>query len=213
MPLLPNAASWTAQYNSGGSDDWSANPATYVQVVGSGTVVLTCDDGSTATLVCVGGEVFPGVYTALVSTTATRVNAGNGQVPPAVSPSGTAAGVTLADAGGFFTTDTVEAALQQLGPLGLLGGITKLQLVTGTFVSGLCTVTVGANQAVTANTRAFPVMQAVVTGSTNLGGITHMFASNVVGGSGVGQVLFRLLGSDGATDVDAAGAFAAILVN
>jgi hypothetical protein len=121
--------------------------------------------------------------------------------------------VGLADAGGFFTTDNVEAALQQLGALGLIGGITKLQLVTGTFVSGLCTVTVGANQAVTAATRAFPIMQAVVTGSTNVGMLTHMFANNVVGGNGVGQVLFRVLGNDGATDVDAAGAFAAILVN
>lgn len=213
MPLRPDALAWTKQYASGQTADWSANEATWIQVVGSGTVVATNDDGTTMTRVCAGGEVIPGVFSALVSTNATYVNAGNGQVPPAVSPSGTAAGVTLADAGGFFTTDTVEAALQQLGPLGLLGGITKLQLVTGTFVSGLCTVTVGANQAVTANTRAFPVMQAVVTGSTNLGGITHMFASNVVGGSGVGQVLFRLLGSDGATDVDAAGAFAAILVN
>lgn len=210
MPVRPNALSWTAQYNSGATADWSANYATYLQVVGAGTVVATCEDGTTATMVCVGGEVFPGVFTALVSTNATRVNAGNGEAAPAVSPSGTAAGVTLADAGGFYTTDTAEAALAQLGPL---LGVSKIQLVTGTFVSGLCTVTVGAGQTVTAATRAFPVMQAVVTGSTNVGGIAHMFASNVVGGSGVGQVLFRVLGADGGTDVDAAGAFAALLIN
>ena len=136
-------------------------------------------------------------------------------VPDASILASTAGGalVGLADAGTYFTTDNAEAALPQPGAIISLGGITKLQLVTGTFVSGLCTVTVGANQAVTAATRAFPIMQAVVTGSTNVGMLTHMFASNVVGGNGVGQVLFRVLGNDGATDVDAAGAFAAILIN
>lgn len=89
----------------------------------------------------------------------------------------------------------------------------RLQLVTGTLVAGLCTVTVGPGQLVNTNTRAFPVMQAVVTGSANVGTLTHMFASNVPGANGVGQVLFRMLGNDGATDVDAAGAFAALLIN
>ena len=114
MPLQPNAPSWTAQYASAASADWSGNPATYVQIVGAGTVVLVCDDGSTATLECLGGEVFPGVFAALTSTSATYVNAGNGQVPPATPPNGTAAGVAIADAGGYFTGSNVEAALQQL---------------------------------------------------------------------------------------------------
>jgi hypothetical protein len=98
-------------------------------------------------------------------------------------------------------------------PLSAPFGINSLQLVTGTLVSGLCTVTVGVGQKVTATTRAIPFMQAVVTGSANVGTLTHMVASNVAGGNGVGQVLFQMLGSDGATDVDAAGAFAALLIN
>ena len=85
MPVQPNALSWSAQYTSGQTADWSDNYATYIQVVGSGTVVATNEDGTTMTRVCAGGEVIPGVFTALVSTNATYVNAGNGQVPPAVT--------------------------------------------------------------------------------------------------------------------------------
>lgn len=98
-------------------------------------------------------------------------------------------------------------------PLATSFGVNSLQVVTGTLVSGLCTITVGVGQTVTAVTRAIPAMQAVVTGSANVGTLTHMYASNVAGGNGVGQVLFRMLGNDGATDVDAAGAFVAILIN
>lgn len=138
------------------------------------------------------------------------------EMEPDASALATTAGaglIGILDSAGAITGATVEAALAELAAIVSPGGVTKIQLVTGTFVSGLCTVTVGAGQAVTAATRAFPVMQAVITGSANVGGITHMFASNVVGGSGVGQVLFRVLGADGATDVDAAGAFAALLIN
>ena len=98
-------------------------------------------------------------------------------------------------------------------PLASAFGVSSIQVVTGTLVSGLCTITVGVGQSVTPVTRAIPFMQAVVTGSTNVGTLTHMYASNVAGGNGVGQVLFRMLGNDGATDVDAAGAFAALLIN
>lgn len=88
MPVQPDAASWTKQYASGQTASWTANKATWVQVVGAGTVVLTNEDGTTATMICAGGEVFPGVFTALVSTNATYVNAGNGEAPPALVPAG-----------------------------------------------------------------------------------------------------------------------------
>ena len=119
--------------------------------------------------------------------------------------------IGVQDSGAIITASTVEGALAELA--GILTPITRIQLVTGTLVGGTCTVTVGAGQTVTANTRAFPVPMAVVTGSVNYGSLAHIFASNVAGGSGVGQVIIRALGSDGAQDVDAAGAFAAILIN
>jgi hypothetical protein len=121
--------------------------------------------------------------------------------------------IGIQDAAGIIAGTTVETALAELAAIVSPGGVTKIQVVTGTFVSGLCTVTVGAGQAVTAATKAFPCMSAVITGSTDVGGIAHIIASNVVGGSGVGQVLFRVLNSAGGTDVDAAGLFAAILIN
>ena len=92
-------------------------------------------------------------------------------------------------------------------------GIENLQVVTGTFAAGTCTVTVGAGQYVTAATKAFPCMSAVVGGTATLGGIAHIIASNVVGGSGVGQLVFKLLDTDGSTSADGTGLFAALLVN
>lgn len=137
------------------------------------------------------------------------------KVPNLADLAGTAGAGTIGilDTAAIITATNVETALAELAAIVSPGGVTKIQVVTGTFVAGLATITVGAGQAITANTRAFPAMQAIVTGSTNLGGITHMQANNMVGGNGVGQVLFRLLGADGETDVDAAGAFAAILIN
>lgn len=122
-----------------------------------------------------------------------------------------AALVGVQDSAAQITATTVEAALAEI--FAKFVGISLVQIVTGTIASGLATVTVGAGQVVSAATRAFPVPMAVVTGSTNFGCLSHVFASNVAGGSGVGQVLFKALGNDGATDVDAAGTFAAILIN
>lgn len=121
--------------------------------------------------------------------------------------------IGILDTAGAITATTVEGALAELAAIVSPGGVTKIQVVTGTLVGGTCTVTVGAGQAVTAATMAFPVMSAVVTGSANFGSLAHLIASNVVGGSGVGQVVIRALGNDGAQDVDAAGLFAAILIN
>lgn len=131
-------------------------------------------------------------------------------VPDASILASTAGGalVGLADAGAFFTTDNVEAALQQLGPL---LGITKIQLTTGTLASGTCTISTGI--VVAAGTKAFAVPAANITGSTNFGSLAHIIASNNVGGAGVGSIVIRALGNDGAVDADAAGTFHVLLVN
>lgn len=138
------------------------------------------------------------------------------EMEPDASALATTAGaglIGILDSAGAITGTTVETGLAEIAAILSPGGVTKIQVVTGTFVSGLCTVTVGAGQTVTAASKAFPCMSAVITGSSNVGGIAHIIASNVAGGSGVGQLLFRVLGSDGATDVDAAGLFAAIVIN
>lgn len=124
-----------------------------------------------------------------------------------------AALVGIQDAAALIAATTVEGALAELAAALVAGGITKLQLVTGALVSGLCTVTVGAGQVVTAATRALPIPMAAITGSTNFGSLSQVFASNVAGASGVGQIFIKALGNDGATDVDAAGTFAALLIN
>lgn len=121
--------------------------------------------------------------------------------------------IGIQDSAGAITATTVEGAIAEVAAILSPGGVTKIQVVTGTLVNGTATITVGAGQTVTAATKAFPIMSAVVTGSTNFGCLAHLIASNVVGGSGVGQVVIRALGNDGAQDVDAAGLFAAILIN
>jgi len=130
-----------------------------------------------------------------------------------LSATGGAALIGIQDTASAITGTNVETALAELAAIVSPGGVTKIQIVTGTFVAGLCTITVGAGQAVTAATKGFPCMSAIVTGSANVGAMAHMLANNVVGGSGVGQVLFRILDTAGGTDVDAAGLFAAILIN
>lgn len=62
-------------------------PATWIQVIGAGTVVAVCEAGNSVPLVCGGGEVFNGSFTSITSSTATRVRVGNG-APPVSSPQG-----------------------------------------------------------------------------------------------------------------------------
>jgi hypothetical protein len=94
----------------------------------------------------------------------------------------------------------------------LLGGnVSRVQVAGGTFASGTCTINTGIT--VTASTDAFVILSAVVTGSTNVGTPAHIKASNVAGAPGVGTVVLKILGNDGAVDADAAGAFRVLLVN
>lgn len=122
--------------------------------------------------------------------------------------------VGIEDSATQITATNVEDALAELAAkfaAGLTPAITKLQIASGTLVAGEATI--NTNIVVTANTRAFAIPTANVTGSANFGSLAHIAASNVVGGAGVGSVLIRALGNDGAKDADAAGAFAVLLVN
>lgn len=108
----------------------------------------------------------------------------------------------------------VQAALAELFAkfaAGLTPAITKIQIATGTIASGEATI--NTNIVVTANTYVLPIPTANVTGSTNFGCLANIRASNQVGVAGVGSVLIRALGSDGAKDADAAGAFVAFIIN
>lgn len=109
---------WSHEYASGESSSTFAFPsdAQWVQAIGPGTIVLVMAGGVVFTRHCVGGEVYPGRFLSLTSTTCAYLVVGNaGVLPPAVSPSGTAAGVTVADVGGFFTGTTAEAVLAEIG--------------------------------------------------------------------------------------------------
>lgn len=122
--------------------------------------------------------------------------------------------VAIEDAATQLTATNVETALAELAAkfaAGLTPAITKLQIATGTLVAGEATI--NTNIVVTANTYVIAMPTADVTGSTNFGSLSNTRASNSVGGAGVGSVLIRALGNDGAKDADAAGAFVALLIN
>lgn len=122
--------------------------------------------------------------------------------------------VGVEDSATQLTATTVEAALAELAAkfaAGLTPAISKLQIATGTIASGEGSIT--TNIVVTANSYAIAMPTANVTGSTNFACLSNIVASNVVGVAGVGSVLIRALGNDGAKDADAAGAFVALIIN
>jgi hypothetical protein len=197
-----------------------------VGTVGGGTAALTraldadgADEVVPGMLVHVSeGTVALNSWWALTTNAAITIGSSNltfAQIPTHANLAATSGAglIGILDTAGAITATNVETALAEIAAIVSPGGVTKIQVVTGTLVGGTATITVGAGQAVTAATKAFPVMSAVVTGSANFGSLAHLIASNVVGGSGVGQVVIRALGNDGAQDVDAAGLFAAILIN
>lgn len=107
---------------------------------------------------------------------------------------------------------TVDGLLvKDAGLPSFLIGVTKVQLISGTFVAGECVINAGI--IVTAASRAVIVASAAITGSVNVGCLAHIIASNVVGGAGVGAITLRVLGDDGAVDADAAGTFHGWLYN
>ena len=122
--------------------------------------------------------------------------------------------VGVEDSATQLTATTVEAALAELAAkfaAGLTPAITKLQIATGTISSGEATI--NTNIVVTSNSYVIAMPTANVTGSTNFACLSNTRASNVAGAAGVGSVLIRALGSDGAKDADAAGAFVALIIN
>ena len=108
----------------------------------------------------------------------------------------------------------VQAAIAELFAkfaAGLTPAVSKLQIATGTISAGEATIS--TNIVVTADSYVLAMPTANVTGSTNFGSLANIRASNVVGAAGTGSVLIRALGSDGAKDADAAGAFVALIIN
>lgn len=97
---------------------WASTPASWAHIIGAGSTVLTCEDGTTATITTDAAEpaaIIPGPFIAFTSTTASRVRMGVGLVPRlAVPATGVASGSTIADAGSFTAQTTVEAALQEM---------------------------------------------------------------------------------------------------
>ena len=123
-----NAPPWTLPYDNGASADWSANPATWVQVVGAGTVVVTNNDGAntSASFVCAGGEVITGCFSGLTSNSATRLRAGNGAPPTSMVATTTSINGASVPAAGALTTGNVPqvsgAAAITYAPVNLAGG-------------------------------------------------------------------------------------------
>ena len=79
---------WNHEFASGESSADFAFPsdAAWVQCVGPGTIVLVENGGRSFTRHAVGGEVYPGAYLSLTSTSCTYLVVGNGPIPPAVAP-------------------------------------------------------------------------------------------------------------------------------
>jgi len=91
-------------------------PITWFHAIGPGNVVLKDEAGTTVTYTdLAGGEAYVGPFTELTSFTCTRVRLGDGAPPVPVPPAGNAAGVTSADAGGYYVGTTVEEQLQEIG--------------------------------------------------------------------------------------------------
>lgn len=104
----------------------------------------------------------------------------------------------------------ISASLRALLALGG-GTMANFQIATGTITNGVCTINTGI--VVTANTYVIPVALAAITGSTNVGPLAHIKASDVVGAAGTGAVTINVLSAAGSTDADAAGSLVAFIIN
>lgn len=81
--LFPMSFAWTREYTAGpvNFDASGGSLPRWFQVVGSGTVVIVNEDGTTGTFVCVGGEVLTGAFRSLTSMTCTRLRFGTADPP------------------------------------------------------------------------------------------------------------------------------------
>lgn len=98
------ATIWASEYANGvtvgtfpKTPDGITALAKWVQAVGPGVLTLTCEGGATFVRHCLGGEVYPGSFTALTGNTCTYAVMGNGPPPP-VAPS-TGSAITSASLG------------------------------------------------------------------------------------------------------------------
>lgn len=120
--------------------------------------------------------------------------------------------VGILDTATYYAASTVEAALAEIAVrVGGTGGLTNVQIATGTLVSGTKTISTGIT--VTANSYVIPILTTAVTGSTNFACLHNLRASNTTGAPGVGAIVVQALGADGALDTDAAGSFVAVILN
>ena len=89
-------ANWTKEYTA--AADFTTAPAggaaallpCWIEVVGSGTLAVTNEDGSTGTFTCVGGEKIAGVFRAITTCTVTRVRVGTSALGAKTGTSGPA---------------------------------------------------------------------------------------------------------------------------
>jgi hypothetical protein len=108
------------QYTTGQSDSttWAASGsgfADWVQVIGAGTVVVTTENDNNRTITTDAAEpvlCLRGPFKALVSTTATRVRMGIGDMPPIAIPPTS----VLDYVAGTALTDTATTTVQRVGP-------------------------------------------------------------------------------------------------
>lgn len=103
------ATTWCAEYATGVTVATGGFPKTpagtstlaaWVQAVGPGTIVLSCEGGAVFTRHCNGGEIYCGSFTALTTNGCQYVVMGNGAPPP---PSENAGVVNLAGGAGSVT--------------------------------------------------------------------------------------------------------------
>lgn len=101
----------------------------------------------------------------------------------------------------------ISALDARVGALEL--GAIDMQAVNATLASG--TVTINSGITVSAASEVMPLLIGAITGSTNFASLSELKASRVNGAPGVGTVVIRALGSDGALDADAAGAIRVLI--
>lgn len=111
---LTSGSTFPATFGTSGNASTNPRYPTWAQIVGAGTNVITWEDGSSSTLVCTGGEVFPGTILSVTSMGSTRMRLGTGKVPPPINSLATGAGTSIVDAGGFTAQTDVEGALQEI---------------------------------------------------------------------------------------------------
>ncbi len=117
---LTGASTFPATFGDGGNAGVAASTAanprfpTWMRVVGAGTNVWVNEDGTSTTLVCIGGETLVGTFESVTSMGSAGLILGIGDPPPPPPALATAVGTSIVDAGGFTDETDVEGALQEI---------------------------------------------------------------------------------------------------